>query len=244
MKVKVEKKVPFFEVDPQLTLMPRAMLNYFQEAVGIHSAKAGDESLSLMAQDRAWVLSSIGIQYLRLPRLGDNLTLSTWHTGYKGFKAYRDFEIRCNGQSVVAARTVWLFIDLAKKRILRIPKSTDVDYTTEPCLACDLDPDSWQPETKFEPEHVKTIATRPSDYDPLGHVNNAAYFDYLLDLRMSCLPERGTFGNLMLHYAKEIPDIPAVQAGIARKDDTYLFKIFSEDIIHAAGQFTLQPNGE
>lgn len=242
MKVQIEKTVPFFGVDQDLVLYPGVLLNYFQEAVGIHAERAKDELPALMEKGRAWILSRIGLEIHQWPRLGDRLTITTWHTGDRGFKAFRDFEVCRDRSTLIRARTMWLFIDLDQKKILRIPKTTGEAYTSEAALPLDMDLDAWVPAVKFTPEKILDIGIRSSDFDPLGHVNNALYVDFLHHLIASELPGQGKPARILLQYVKEIPrGTGSVRMGLEREKGGYRFKIFSDTCVHGAGTFTLAP---
>lgn len=243
MKARIEKSVPFFAVDQCLSLYPKILLNYFQEAAGLHTQMAEEDPLALMKTGKAWVLSRIGFVIHRWPALGDKLEITTWHTGDKGFKAYRDFEVRCGREILVWAKSMWLYIDLNHKKILRIPKITSAAYTCEPPLDVvsdtALDIDRWNPDTKFTPDQSVSMDLRPSDFDPLGHVNNALYFDFLETLLTRVMPVSVKSGQIMLQYLKEIPmGTLAVHLDLARDDldkEKYRFKITSSEAVHAAG---------
>ncbi len=243
MKISVEKTVPFYGVDQDLALYPNLLLDYFQDAVGEHSKRAKDEAPLLLKKGNAWILSRIGLHIHTWPKLDDRLTITTWHTKDKGFKAFRDFQVTCAGKPLVSARTMWLFIDLHKKKILRIPKATSQAYESEEELpSFDMDINTWAPAAKFSPERICDIGIRSSDFDPLGHVNNAMYFDFLHHALASEMPCSQKPDRIMLQYVKEIPrQIKNIQVGVLKEGDEYLFKIFSDACIHAAGKFTLKP---
>lgn len=243
MKVELEKQTRFFELKADFSLRPRALVNYLQEVAAIHSEQVGFGAQDLINSGNAWVLHRIGVQIHRPPTLGDRLKVVTWHTGQKAFRAYRDFEILCGGEVLVSAKSFWLFIDLARKKIVRPPKHASETYTQEPGIDWDLSIDEWKPDQKAVPEHVCTIATRPSDYDPLGHVNNAVYFDYLETLIASAFPQGGKIQSMVVQFSREIPrGVEAIQAGLWPQDKGYAFRIFSGDSIYSTGEFQLFSN--
>ncbi len=240
MKIDLEKRIGFFEVDSDFTLRPKILLNYFQEVAGVHSDRAGYDAQRLMNQGHAWVLHRIGIHIHRPPALGDALRVRTWHSGENRFRAYRDFEIMCGTEKLVSAISVWLFIDLNRKKILRIPEDIGKCYTVETSHTLDTDIDSWKSALDFYPEQVQVIATRPSDYDPLGHVNNALYFDYLETLISRFFPDAGKIRRIIIQFNKEVPtNVAEVEVGIRQEADRYVFKIFSNECVYAVGEFKL-----
>jgi len=242
VKIDFEKNIGLFELDSNLTLRLKPLLNYFQEVVGIHSDTRGCGLKWLMDQGKAWVLHRIGIHIHRLPGFGDELKISTWYRGGNGFRAYRDFEILSKGEKIVSANSLWLFIDLNRKKILQVPEEADNWYTVEKDKALDLDIDTWRPNLNFEPETVKTIGLRPSDYDPLGHVNNALYFDFLENLTSLAFDDKRRVQQVVMQFNKEIlKGMDTVKIGMRKTEDHYEYKLFSHEGIHAAGNFLLFP---
>jgi acyl-ACP thioesterase len=85
-------------------------------------------------------------------------------------------------------------------------------------------------------EHIATITTRPSDFDPLGHVNNAVYLDYLEVLLNRSLDGGKDLKELMIQYLNEVPaGLPSVTVGQCEDDDEYVFSITSSDDIFTIG---------
>ncbi|MFW6011560.1 MAG: acyl-[acyl-carrier-protein] thioesterase [Desulfosalsimonas sp.] len=238
MKITSQQRIGFFEVNENLELRPRALVNLFQEAAMLHSRKAGYETPVLMKKERAWILHRIAIVIDRMPVFGDELEIVTWHKGSRKLRSYRDFEILHNGEKLVSAASLWLFIDTARKKILRPPQDVTESYTVEPEDAVDIDIDRWRPENRSELESTILIPTRASDYDPLGHVNNALYLDYLETLTERVFEVPYRMRELLIQFNREIPkEILSVKAGLKNNGDWYIFKIESEAGEHALGKF-------
>lgn len=238
MKVTTTRRVCFFEVNEQFELRLKVLLNYMQEAAAVHSEQAGYAAPVLMEQHKAWVLHRIGMRIDRLPAFGDSLEIVTWHRGARGFRSYRDFAVYCNGEKRVSATSLWLFIDLARKKILKPPKGAQELYTVENANALDMDIDRWKPDLSFQPEAGTAIHVRASDYDPLGHVNNAVYFDYLETLVERALGRPGNIRNIRVQFNREIPRaVTEVAGGLKKQDGGYMFKITSAEGVNAAGEF-------
>lgn len=238
MKITTAHGINFFEVNENLELRPRGLVNLLQQAAMIHSRRAGYEAPTLMKSGRAWMLHRIAISISELPVFGDEVEVVTWHKGSRGFKSYRDFEIIRNGEKLVSATSLWLFIDLERKKILKAPQDVIVSYTVEPGDATDTDIDRWKPENGFEPESTVTITTRPSDYDPLGHVNNAFYFDYLETLTEGAFKSPYGMRQIIVQFNREISkDVASVQAGLKTRGEGYIFKITSASGNNATGEF-------
>ncbi|MFW6080675.1 MAG: acyl-[acyl-carrier-protein] thioesterase [Desulfosalsimonas sp.] len=238
MKITTAHRINFFEVNENLELRPRGLVNLLQLAAMLHSREAGYEAPVLMKRGRAWILHRIGIDIARLPVFGDEVEVVTWHKASGRFKSYRDFEIIKNGEKLVSATSLWLFIDLERKKILKPPQEIVEAYTVEPGDASEIDIDRWRPENGFEPDSTVTIATRPSDYDPLGHVNNALYFDYLETLMGQVLENPPVVHRIMVQFNREISkDVSSVQAGLKTRGEGYIFKVTSAAGNNATGEF-------
>jgi acyl-ACP thioesterase len=87
-----------------------------------------------------------------------------------------------------------------------------------------------------------SVAVRPSDYDPVGHVNNAVYLDYVETLAQPLLKNGRKINFIAIQYNKEIAqNTPEVEASLNKNENGFTFEIRTADEIHAAGQFSLSP---
>jgi len=238
MKAEIQRKVGFYEVDAGFSLRFKSLLHFFQDLTGVHSDLGGCGIRWLMGQGRAWVLHRTCVRVHRTPCLGDELRILTWSRGSKGFRAYRDFEIYCRGEKIVSATSLWIFIDTEKKKILKVPEEAAQWYTIETDRAMDMDIDEFHPNLKFEPEHSETVEIRPSDFDPLDHVNNALYLDFLENLVGRTYPDQTRIREVVIQFHNEIPrQVGRVDIGIRQNNGSNEFKIFSPGCVHAAGTF-------
>ena len=110
----------------------------------------------------------------------------------------------CGQQQVAAATSQWLFFDLNKKRITKIPKAVSEPYTAETDEALGADAIDFAVDKAFDPQQTLTMTTREGDYDPNGHVNNAAYLDYLDTLIKRSSMASGIVTQVGIQYFKEI----------------------------------------
>lgn len=242
MKVATSRDICLFEVDEDFVLRPRVLLNCMQQAAALHSQQAGYATPDMLNQQKAWVLYRLALQVHNQPVFGAPLEIVTWHKGTRGFRSYRDFEIYQQGRKSVSAASLWLYIDLVGKKILKVPGDVAQSYTVETDVALDADLDRWKPPAIHEPDITRTIAIRSSDYDPLGHVNNALYFDYLETLAAPLLENRLKFGAIVIQYNREISgQTPEVCAALKKGENGYIFEIRSAKDVHAAGEFVLHP---
>jgi len=166
--------------------------------------------------------------------------VETWHKQSKGFKAFRDFCVYAGDEKLAAASSLWLYFDIHKKRLTRVPAETGAVYTSESENALDGSLQSWKPGDTFTPEFETELCVRHSDFDPLNHVNNAVYLDYLETLvARSGAPGRQVTG-FRIQYKKEIDKtITSLKAGLQSTDQGCLFRIYNTAHLFAAGELDL-----
>ncbi len=241
MKCRMKKEFAAYHTGPGGVLKLKSLILGFQDAVAQHSEKSGCGLQWLLKQNRAWVMHRMCIDIKRMPQLGEELTFITWHKGDKGYRAYRDYEVWSGSEKCVSAASLWLFIDLEKKKILKIPGESREWYTveTQNALACDID--AFRPVSKPDSTVIEPITIRSSDMDPIGHVNHAMYFDFLETAIMNNYGGQNCITSLMIQFHNEIAaGTPSVEAGIKRNGNRIDFNIISEKGIHAFGELFLK----
>ena len=105
----------------------------------------------------------------------------------------------------------------------------------------DVDIDRWKPVKDYAIDASIPLTTRFADFDPLGHVNNTMYFNYLETLVWRCQPEH-RIGSLNIEFTREIDqEVQHIQTGLRKRDEGCDFKIFNDDKVFAAGDMVLTP---
>ncbi len=235
MKVSISRKINFFDIGTDYRITLASLFRVLQEASSKHS---DDAENAMTAESCRWILNRMAAQVDRYPTYGETVTAVTWHRGSKGYKAFRDYELYANGERLAAATSVWLYYDMNARRLLKVPTDTGKIYGMETGTATAIDITGWKPVTDFAPDHKTHITTRPTDYDPLHHVNNVVYYDYLLSLLRRSGMDPGRVSSVTLQYDKQIgQEIDAVQAACSLSDHRGVFKIYSDDTVFASGDF-------
>src|SRR5205085_7315047 len=126
----------------------------------------------LQEENRIWVLSRLVLKIERTPQWGETLTMQTWPWATKSVFALRDFEIfDPRGTLSVAGASAWLVLDQGTRKPQRVDKlvSTIKEFSDKRALDMPL-------EKLGGCEFVSAttdLATRYSDIDANGHVNNS-----------------------------------------------------------------------
>ena len=163
------------------TIKLRNLLNYFQDTAGIAVQDIEGTTSELIARGYAWVLTKYEIEFIgKLPAIDESFELVTFHDPNHGYNTLRVFQASQEGRPFVWAKTSWLLLDLAAGRpvkpIAHLPEITSRDTQ-------DIAPE-FRDIPDFESidmvrEISRTVNFHDLDYN--GHVNNAAYFEWIYD---------------------------------------------------------------
>jgi acyl-CoA thioesterase FadM len=175
--VSVAYRVRFDECGPEGIVRSSALLRYAQDVAWVHSERMGFDRAWYAERDLAWVVRAAELEILAPIALGETLELSTAVIGFRKVWARRRTEgRRPDGSLVTWGHTDWVMTDVVRGLPGRVPPEFPGVFDVPP--------------GPFEPGRVPLGPTpddairhrsrvRPQDLDPMGHVNNAAYVDYL-----------------------------------------------------------------
>ncbi len=236
MIVEQSSQVEYDEVDAAFHMKLPVLFQRLQRAALHHSEGVNMGSEAMVAAGAVWVLNRMRVGIVRMPRYRETITLKTWHKGSTGFRAGRDFLVYCGPERVAAATSQWLYFDLKRKRVAKIPKDVSDPYTDEPEEALEPGAIDFHVDKTFTPQKTVTVTTRSGDYDPNGHVNNTVYLDYVDTLIQRTGRSCGAVSQVGIQYIKEIgTDVHSIQAGMAQADERMIFRFFDRDTVFAAG---------
>ncbi len=168
-------RVRFDEATPRGTARTSALLRYAQDVAWAHSDALGFDRAWYRERGLAWLVRAAEVEVLAGIPLGATLDVRTAVVGYRRIWARRRGEFRLDGALVAAIHTDWLLVD-GRGRISRIP---EVFGTTFPAPPGEIELGRVTlPETPPE-ALVRQFLVRPHELDPMDHVNNAVYLDWL-----------------------------------------------------------------
>ena len=165
MKIEKYHKIDFFDVDHQLKLRIQSVARLFQEMATFHSTKIGAGPDFLFENGVTWLLNRLEIEFFRYPVLGEEIKITTWSSGFKRFKGFREYQIYSSEGDIARGTSVWLFFDFKRNRISTIPVEISRLYETEKEKYFDKEIDDWKTCGKIVPEQQMDISLRYSDFD-------------------------------------------------------------------------------
>ena len=172
--------VSYGDVDRDEVLLLPGVFKFLQEAAIKHADLFDAGTHAMVSRGESWVLNRMAAAIHRYPRYEEPVRVVTWSSGIRAFKGYRDFRVFCGEEPVVSASSLWLYVNLRTKSLVRVPAEIAATFPSRPgaIFRPDLD------KLKLVPPDAGSAKTHPvsvrySDVDGNGHVNNTAYFDYL-----------------------------------------------------------------
>jgi medium-chain acyl-[acyl-carrier-protein] hydrolase len=172
-------RVRFDEAGPDGAMRISSLLRYAQDIAWRHSERTGFDRAWYAEQGLGWVVRGVALELGEPVPMGHTLRLSTAIVGHRRIWARRLCECRLgSGELAALVTTDWVLLD-ARGRIVRIPAAFGVAFEnpelTEDILRVAKAVDA--PAAGIE------LGVRGRDLDPLDHVNNAVYLDWLWEAR-------------------------------------------------------------
>ena len=114
------------------------------------------------------------------PRRGDALTVTTWARRFDRVMALREFEVwDPAGHLVAAATSRWVVVDLAARRVVRLPEFIRrLPVADRPQALQGADGELPRPAA---PAIEKRFRVHRSDLDAARHLNNTRYVEWSLE---------------------------------------------------------------
>ncbi len=217
----LETTVRFADVDRDQVMALPALFQLLQEAAIRHADLYGVGAEGIEERGTSWVLNRLAVGITRFPRRDEAVRVETWSTGVRGFRGYREFRLFAGDEQLLAASSLWLWLDLRNRMLTRVPEGLEEKFPVG---------GNGRSLHRDEIERMKFVApaaeapavpvsVRFSDCDANGHVNNTAFFDYL----QTALVRSGGAVHprrLELLFQREIPpDTEAVQVRLERRGE-------------------------
>lgn len=183
--------VRYHELDSHGNLKTVMLLNFLQDAAGLHATQLGVSVVDLRRQGLTWVLSRLHLIVDQYPRAGQTLAVKTWPSTRQGLFSCREFQLSDDhGGCVARATTSWAVLNVASRRPVLLAdclpeyplceeRAIDDSFAT-------LEPFPAQADTE---QHFRVLR---GDLDSNQHVNNTIYAGWALE----SVPEEIAEGSL------------------------------------------------
>jgi medium-chain acyl-[acyl-carrier-protein] hydrolase len=175
-----EFAVRYHELDNHGNIQPVTLLNWLQDAAGMHARRLGVSVIELRKLGLTWVLSRIHLQVECYPRADQIVQVRTWPASREGLFSSREFVLTDDqGGQVGRASTSWAVVNVATRRPVRLNEHLP-PYPLLPERALE---DDFASLPVFPASDVRELDFRVqrSDLDSNQHVNNTVYAGWALE---------------------------------------------------------------
>jgi acyl-ACP thioesterase len=195
-------QVRSYETDTQGRLQVPILCRFLEEAAVAHAAILGVAVESLIDSGVAWVLSRLHLEMECWPAADEEIVIETWPEAASRLFTERRFDVLdSSGQRIGAVSTLWLVLDLERRRPVRLPPQVtdrlhEHELGPEPRKFGDLvAPDPIERELGF--------TVRRSDLDLADHVNNTSYVEWAIEAAPDEVWSTTDLAELEIHYLSE-----------------------------------------
>ncbi len=234
---KKQLKVPYYQSDKDEYMSPVYILKNLGEISISHNIEAS-KSLGDEYSQYGWMLNKWKVRISKYPRVLDDIEIVTWISKVDRFFVNREFLIKgSDGESLVYATSLWIFIDMERRKPARIKddmidskliynKSYLKSYTRFP--------------KKFKVDNSIDFKVRREDIDWNQHVNNANYLSWIIESVPDNIVSSYRLIEFEIDYRQELtyPNIISANSKfVTDKEINLIHSITSSegDIVHTLG---------
>jgi acyl-CoA thioester hydrolase len=168
-------RVRFDEAGPDGLVRASTLLRYAQDVAWRHSEHLGFDRGWYQARGVGWVVRGLDLELLEPIPMGHTLRVTTAVVGHRRIWARRLGECQlADGRLAARVTTDWVLLD-SRNRIVRIPADFGLAFAN-PEIHSEI---VRVPAPDGGPVRTLDVRVRVSELDPLDHVNNAVYVDWL-----------------------------------------------------------------
>ena len=202
MKFTEEFKVPYYDTNIDGFATAQSLLAYMGEVATLHSDDVGLNIENLRKNNYGWMLNRWKVRINDYPAARDSVYVKTWASNFRKFYANREFSILDKHENeLVSASSVWIFLDMIKKRPLRVTEDIINLYGVKGNM---LFEEFYDFNIPFKTERGLDFRVRKSDIDYNNHVNNVKYFQWMLESIPNCIDDEYLLKEFEIYYKKEV----------------------------------------
>lgn len=228
-----EIRIRHDELDPFGRVHPSSYLRHLAQIAIDASSAAGFDARWYEAAGARWLVRRTTFELLRAVRAEAELDVRTWVEDFRRVRSRRRYEVtEAHGALALTAVTDWVFVDLASGRPRRVP--AEMERFGVEVMSGAARPAWRAPAAPANPGR-SSYRVRWAELDALGHMNNAAYLDLLIQATLDVLAGLGwPIERLSLDGA-----VPLVTGG----DVEYLDEVRHDDRLETCTWFTPASHG-
>lgn len=172
----IKDRIKYHQVDSNQKLDICGLLEMFQDCGALHGEDCGFSIDYQNEIGKCWVITSWQLIIDKLPRLGDEVVVSTWGYKVRQIMALRNFTLSSpDGEIFAKADTQWIMMDMNTGRPTRVPQEAADMYGMEPDMQLPDEFPGRSIKVAPEGEYKESLLVAEHMLDTNGHVNNCQY---------------------------------------------------------------------
>jgi acyl-CoA thioesterase FadM len=157
------------------------LLRYCEIVANAASTAAGFGAQWYFSRGEAWVIYRHTIELVSPVEIGDEIHAQTWVHTFSRVSSQRNYLLlRARDEAPIArAATLWAYVDRERQSPIRIPAEVKDRFPLVSLISLRERPAIGEPLILPIPSHTFRLRARAYETDPMGHINNCVYADWL-----------------------------------------------------------------
>lgn len=230
-----DSRIRYSETDSEGNLTLMALLNYFQDCSTFQSEDAGVGIRYCLDRDLVWVLNAWQIVPIRMPRLGERVSIGTIPYEFQKFMGQRNFMMfDQDGNYLAKANSIWSLINVKTEKFVTPDEAMLKGYPVEERI--DMEYAGRKINVPAGGEIMGEIPVQVHHLDANHHVNNGQY----VFLALEYLPKDAVVRQLRAEYRKQAFLGDVLYPYVVREENRVVVALRNqEEKIYAAVEFEI-----
>lgn len=175
----IEHEVAYYECDINQTMTFPALISVAVKASSDQSDQLNRSSEYLNQLGLTWVITQTKITIVRLPRVGEVISIMTEPTAFNKYFCYRDYWVADQaGNELVKIEMAFVLMKVKERKMSSVDEALMAPFESPKIKKIKR----WDKIEKVEDGSMRPYHVRFYDLDSNQHVNNAMYFNWIIDV--------------------------------------------------------------
>lgn len=210
-------RVKGYECDITGEITLPSLVNLMMDLSGQQSDSLGNTNDQMSERGLSWIIVQYDMQIERMPHRGEEIILETEAMSYNRYFTYRRFRAYDESERLcVEVMTNFVMMDIETRKMVQIQKDLLTVYQADEIRTMVR----MQKPIQLEPENRKEqdFRVRYLDIDYNRHVNNAKYFDWIINTIDPKFIMDHQMAAVTIKYEKEVEYGNSIISVMSRKE--------------------------
>ncbi|MDM1398124.1 acyl-ACP thioesterase [Myroides odoratimimus] len=195
-------EIDYFDCDTNAQLKIVDLCKMIQMASSTHAVLGGISFWDLQEANQSWVVYKFRVEIDRMPKWQERIDITTWIETLDGIRSVRNFEVRCKGELIASASSMWVIMNTVRRR----PEMMAIahDHFTKHEGKTSISGEFTTFDKKVDTTHLVTDMVRYSDLDMVNHVTNIKYLEWVINALKANNTAPENISIIDMHFNKEL----------------------------------------